>query len=83
MPETLHPEEINALLSALKEGRIQTAASSPGKQAVSTYDLYTAPSLESGATWTKVTQTPVLTSGRWQVTLPANGSRAFFRLAAP
>jgi flagellar motor switch protein FliM len=39
MPETLHPEEINALLAALKEGRIQTASSTPGKQAVSNYDL--------------------------------------------
>ena len=39
MPETLHPEEINALLSALKEGRIQTAASAPGKQSVTNYDL--------------------------------------------
>jgi flagellar motor switch protein FliM len=39
MPETLHPEEINALLSALKEGRIQTAKATPGKQTVNTYDL--------------------------------------------
>ena len=39
MPETLHPEEINALISALKEGRIQAQPNAPGKGFVTAYDL--------------------------------------------
>jgi flagellar motor switch protein FliM len=39
MPETLHPEEINALISALKEGRVPAAHTPSGRAAVVPYDL--------------------------------------------
>ena len=39
MPETLHPEEINALISALKEGRLPAAQGPAAQGQVVPYDL--------------------------------------------
>jgi beta-glucanase (GH16 family) len=48
-----------------------------------TYNLYGNSNLTESATWTSVTNAPVIDGGNWKVTVPISEAQPFFRLQAP
>lgn len=67
----------NAMLSIMESNRTVTLS---WPLADAGFVLQTTGSLNSGTTWTTVTNSPMLTNSTWQLTFPISATNQFFRL---